>query len=106
MHKLTSQLFLVVADSSTAADYRTGYQFMEDTFPALEDEIRKLHKNVGNAKTEGYEVVVGYGGTGVMNAIMYAITSTGKDNEIFAQPPFYPNYISQAASTMAVVNNR
>jgi L-tryptophan--pyruvate aminotransferase len=93
--------------ASTKADFQTTYQGRvvgEGVYAPLEAEIRRLHNNVGNAETEGYEVVLGAGGTGVMNAVLYAIAAAqqnGTTSNIFAQVPFYGNYVQQTANTMA-----
>ena len=100
-----------VACTTTSEDYRNGYQFSESgTFPPLEEEIRKLHKNVGNAEIEGYEIVIGNGGTGVMNAILYAVASQASSSSassppsILVQAPFYTNYKNQVLSTYSNPN--
>jgi len=60
----------------------------------LEEKIKELHQKVGNAKTEGYEVVPAYGALMVLDALLYAITESGKEDyyEVFVQPPFYARY--------------
>jgi hypothetical protein len=60
---------------------------------------------VGNAETEGYTIVLGEGATGVMNAVMYALAATSAANEtrsVFAQAPYYGNYVAQTWNAMAV----
>jgi L-tryptophan--pyruvate aminotransferase len=95
--------------SSIASDFQTEYQGRivgEGIYKPLEEEIRRLHANVGNAETEGYTVVLGVGGTGVMNSVLYALASLAATNAttssgIYAQPPYYGNYLPQTQNTMA-----
>jgi len=86
--------------TATGADYQTEYTFTT-AYPPLLDEIRKLHSNVGNAETEGYEIVLGVGATGVMNSLMYALAVVEGNStcKIFSQKPHYGNYVPQALNT-------
>ncbi|GMH92355.1 hypothetical protein TrVE_jg2607 [Triparma verrucosa] len=77
--------------------YQTPYTFTTAYQPLL-DEIIKLHGNVGNAKTDGYEIVLGVGATGVMNSVLYAVAKRG-GRTITAQAPHYGNYVQQTQNT-------
>ncbi|CAI0463574.1 unnamed protein product [Linum tenue] len=51
--------------------------------PELQDAIRRVHLIVGNARTEGYHVVVGTGSTILFQAALYALSSS---SAVVAQP--------------------
>lgn len=68
-------------------DFKTLYG---SAVPSLLDSIRQLHALVGNANTTGKEIVLGYGGTNVIIAALWAIQYF-RDTPltIFAEPPHY-----------------
>ncbi|GMH85677.1 hypothetical protein TL16_g10307 [Triparma laevis f. inornata] len=89
--------------SETGADFQTEYTFTT-AYPPLLKEIKELHANVGNAETEGYEIVLGVGATGVMNSLLYALAASSPSNitlTITAQAPHYGNYVPQTQNTYA-----
>lgn len=45
----------------------------------LNNAIRELHEKVGNAETEGYNIVIGNGATHVISSIMWAYSDTARD---------------------------
>ena len=45
----------------------------------LNKAIRELHEKVGNAETEGYNIVIGNGATHVISSIMWAYSDTARD---------------------------
>lgn len=42
--------------------------------PKLESEIKRLHHVVGNAKTEGFFIIVGNGSSQLIQAALYALS--------------------------------
>lgn len=104
-------------------DYRTGYEHFShliyenddenvyhnvneirvlgSTFtPALNKVIRSLHRQVGNAQVDGYTIVLGTGGAGLISAAIWALTEihkqkTNRNNDVmrvFARTPFFGAY--------------
>lgn len=55
---------------------------------ALVEEIKKLHKYVGNAETSGYTVIVGNGASQIVSAVGYAL-SKARINNVLLVPPFW-----------------
>jgi len=76
---------------------------------ALNDSIRSLHRLTGNAKEEGYELVVGAGATQLIVAALYGYyelheQATGqRDVNVFTQKPFWPVF-GQMASFNALTS--
>jgi aspartate/methionine/tyrosine aminotransferase len=56
---------------------------MKGDFPKITERlnnvIRELHKKVGNAETEGYNIVIGNGATHVIASIMWAYSDTTRE---------------------------
>lgn len=52
--------------------------------------IRELHEKVGNAETEGYNIVIGNGATHVIASIMSAYSDVGRD--VCVQAPAWPMF--------------
>jgi len=48
--------------------------------------------------------VIGVGGTGVMNSVLYALATLGFNREVLVQAPYYNNYKGQVENTMSFVN--
>ncbi|KAK9816534.1 hypothetical protein WJX72_001636 [[Myrmecia] bisecta] len=71
-----------------------GYAFSHH--PALESAIRGIHAMVGNAITEGREVVLGIGSSQLISAAMFALSTSGATN-IYAEAPYYNAYKSYAS---------
>lgn len=62
--------------------------------PGLEREVRRLHRLVGNAATEGYHVLVGTGSMQLFQAALYALCSpapVGSDGpvSVVSPAPYY-----------------
>ncbi|KAL0482683.1 tryptophan aminotransferase-related protein [Acrasis kona] len=90
------------------SDYRTGYEhashmiYEDDTkntwstiTPEINKAIRQLHKQVKNAEVDGYSIVLGTGGTGVITAAIWALTQIANNKEptrVFARTPFFGAY--------------
>ena len=90
-------------------DYRSPYQMHggDLEYAPLEKAIRRLHAVVGNAVTEGYELVVGHGSTGVMKSAMYALSLNHVgETQFFSVPPCYGKYKSQADSLFTRVSSK
>ncbi|KAL5723897.1 L-tryptophan--pyruvate aminotransferase [Ranunculus cassubicifolius] len=64
--------------------------------PEFADEIRRLHKLVGNANTEGSYIVVGTGSTQLFQAALYALSPPDATDPIsvVSAAPFYSSYPS------------
>jgi FtsP/CotA-like multicopper oxidase with cupredoxin domain len=62
----------------------------------LNKAIRDLHTTVGNAKTDGYNVVLGAGGVQILDSLMWSFTqlkrNANRSMAVFARPPYYPHY--------------
>eukprot|EP01135_Chromosphaera_perkinsii_P010193 Nk52_evm59s2039 gene=Nk52_evmTU59s2039 len=66
----------------------------------------RIHAAVGNAITDGYELVVGHGSTGVMKSAMHALSMQNLgETEFFSRPPCYGKYKSQADSLLTRVSD-
>ncbi|CAA6665507.1 unnamed protein product [Spirodela intermedia] len=65
--------------------------FME---PKLAGEIIRLHRLVGNARTEGRHIVVGTGSTQLFQAALYALSSPDalEPVSVVSAAPFYSSY--------------
>lgn len=50
--------------------------------PELESSIRRLHRLVGNAATDGCHVVVGTGSTQLLQAVLYALSSGDSPHQV------------------------
>ena len=61
------------------------------TWEPLKNEIRKLHKLIGNAETDGYEIVLGHGISQLISASVYALTKQGAMN-LYVDPPYWPRF--------------
>jgi hypothetical protein len=71
--------------------------FYGDTVPSLPDAIRNLHAMVGNANAANKTIILGYGGTHMLFAAVYAInTLEGRPMTLFSPAPHY-SYASFAA---------
>ncbi|CAI9116469.1 OLC1v1017622C1 [Oldenlandia corymbosa var. corymbosa] len=80
--------------------HRMGYEFEDGSLISkqLEKQIRRLHKTVGNAVTEGRYIVFGAGSTQLLNAAVHALSSTTGSSspaKVVASAPYYPVYKSQ-----------
>lgn len=77
--------------------YRMGYEIFCPLVPALENEIRALHKMVGNAVTEGRYILIGTGETQLMMAAYstFSLDAQGLPVNVFASPPYYDAYERQ-----------
>ncbi|KAE8814551.1 Tryptophan aminotransferase 1 [Hordeum vulgare] len=62
--------------------------------PSFEREVRRLHRIVGNATTEGYHVLVGTGSSQLFQAALYALAPPTSDAPIsvVSPTPFYSMY--------------
>jgi L-tryptophan--pyruvate aminotransferase len=59
--------------------------------PGFEREVRRLHRLVGNAVTEGYHFLVGTGSTQLFQAALYALSPAedGKPMSVVSPAPYY-----------------
>jgi aspartate/methionine/tyrosine aminotransferase len=94
-------------------DYRTGYEHFSHLIyeddglnigstitPSLNAVIRKLHKQVGNAEVDGYNIVLGTGGAGLISAAIWALSTIHRERtnrtqdvmRVFARTPFFGAY--------------
>lgn len=73
------------------ADLKKFCWFLE---PKLEQEIRRLHEVVGNAKAEGHHVVVGNGSSQLLQAALYALSPKDQPDpvSVVSAAPFYSCY--------------
>ena len=71
--------------------YRMGYDLPKTIIPALENEIRAMHRLVGNAVTEGRYIVVGAGETQLAMAayMAFSLNTQGAPLNVFSAPPYY-----------------
>ncbi|KAG8366084.1 hypothetical protein BUALT_Bualt17G0039100 [Buddleja alternifolia] len=63
--------------------------------PKLEQEIRNLHNNVGNAIVENRHVIVGTGSSQLILAALFALSETLNDPNpvnVVSAPPYYSSY--------------
>ncbi|GFP88005.1 tryptophan aminotransferase-related protein 2 [Phtheirospermum japonicum] len=64
--------------------------------PKLEDEIKNLHENVGNAVTENRHVVVGTGSSQLILAALFALSNSVNDPinpvSVVSASPYYSSY--------------
>jgi len=72
-------------------NYQSG---IDELLPPLDAVIRELHQVVGNARTDGYELVLAYGAFMVLDSALYVITQAGDQDyyNVMAQTPFYARY--------------
>ncbi|CAL1395253.1 unnamed protein product [Linum trigynum] len=67
--------------------------------PELQEAIRRVHRIVGNARTEGYHVVVGTGSTVLFQAALYALSSSSaavaQPMKVVCAAPYYSQYKEQ-----------
>ena len=75
--------------------HRMGYTFSDGSYISemLVNHIRKLHKSVGNANTEGKYIIFGAGSTQLLNAAVYALSpnsSLEPPAKVVATAPYYP----------------
>lgn len=81
--------------------YRMSYVLVEGASSApltlaLETEIRKLHKLVGNAVVEGKYIVLGTGSMQLLNAAVASLSPTsGNPASVVSATPYYGAYRSQ-----------
>ncbi|XP_021771466.1 tryptophan aminotransferase-related protein 3-like [Chenopodium quinoa] len=80
--------------------HRMGYTYInpyaETLSTELEKYIRKLHKLVGNAETEGRHIVFGTGSTQLLNAAVYALSSNSSNPAfVVTSTPYYSTYKEQ-----------
>ncbi|WCJ43308.1 tryptophan aminotransferase related 1 [Euphorbia peplus] len=87
------------APSSTiviAGWHRMSYTFNDQSFMSkeLENVIRNLHSQVGNALTQGRYIIFGAGATQLLNAAVHSLSSHNSSSpaNIVASIPFYPVY--------------
>jgi aspartate/methionine/tyrosine aminotransferase len=101
--------------------YHMGYLQNPRVFPAggiakpvdriselMDNSIRQLHKRVGNAETNGTNVVMGAGGVQLLDALMFALTQGRNENRsmaVFARPPYYPHFRQAAGLNPLTVSN-
>jgi hypothetical protein len=96
---------LVYEDDKLDIDYLKGLGKLETLTtptitPHLNKVIRQLHKQHGNAETDGYTIVLGTGGTALISAAEWALstiyrTKENKPNDlvrVFARSPFFGAY--------------
>ncbi|KAG5520822.1 hypothetical protein RHGRI_033405 [Rhododendron griersonianum] len=60
--------------------------------PELENEIKRLHRVVGNASVDDYHVVVGTGSSQLLQATLYALCSPSDDSNpvnVVSAAPYY-----------------
>ncbi|XP_010251125.1 PREDICTED: L-tryptophan--pyruvate aminotransferase 1-like [Nelumbo nucifera] len=62
--------------------------------PELAEEVRRLHRLVGNAVTEDRHIVVGTGSTQLFQAALYALSSPDADEpmSVVSAAPYYSSY--------------
>ncbi|KAK6160221.1 hypothetical protein DH2020_003602 [Rehmannia glutinosa] len=63
--------------------------------PKLEEEIKTLHKNVGNAITENRHIIVGTGSSQLILAALYALSDSLNDPNpvsVVSAAPYYSSY--------------
>ncbi|KAK1440396.1 hypothetical protein QVD17_06221 [Tagetes erecta] len=75
--------------------HRMSYDYADHNMMSIELEnfIRKLHSIAGNAITKGRYMVFGVGSSQLLNAAVYALSST--PSKVLASTPFYPVYKDQ-----------
>lgn len=82
---------------STQASYRIGYNgdtgFMNSIEPSIQDQLRQLHKKVGNAVTEGYQIIFGHSVQELMTAAVIAMSynELPKNTTVTGSKVYYPN---------------
>ncbi|EOD06631.1 hypothetical protein EMIHUDRAFT_53100, partial [Emiliania huxleyi CCMP1516] len=83
------------APLSVLPSYHIGY---DAHVPRLEAAIRSLHGLVGNAVTDGREVVVGIGSTELIAAALYALSPTQDEAtaSVWSRAPYYSGYKQSA----------
>eukprot|EP01102_Stenamoeba_stenopodia_P001854 TRINITY_DN11679_c0_g1_i1.p1 TRINITY_DN11679_c0_g1~~TRINITY_DN11679_c0_g1_i1.p1 ORF type:complete len:415 (-),score=80.31 TRINITY_DN11679_c0_g1_i1:38-1282(-) len=94
------------------SNYRSGYQLssvlldggnLTGIQPYLKQAIVDLHAEVGNAVTDGYNIVLGSGATQLIAAVVYAYAQvTGAPVVAFAQTPYYDGYPQWAMFNPAI----
>ena len=62
--------------------------FME---PLFDQQVRRLHRTVGNAAVDGYHVLVGTGSTQLFMAALYALSPADADQptSVVSTAPYY-----------------
>ncbi|XP_028798211.1 tryptophan aminotransferase-related protein 4-like [Neltuma alba] len=80
--------------------HRMGYTYSDGSYisEVLVKYIQKLHKTVGNAKTDGRFIIFGAGSTQLLNAAVYAFSpnsSLHSPAKVVATAPYYPVYRQQ-----------
>nr|BAJ91897.1 predicted protein [Hordeum vulgare subsp. vulgare] len=65
--------------------------FME---PLFDQQVRRLHRTVGNAAVDGYHVLVGTGSTQLFMAALYALSPADADQpmSVVSTAPYYSSY--------------
>eukprot|EP00192_Tetraselmis_astigmatica_P005029 CAMPEP_0117648714 /NCGR_PEP_ID=MMETSP0804-20121206/564_1 /TAXON_ID=1074897 /ORGANISM="Tetraselmis astigmatica, Strain CCMP880" /LENGTH=497 /DNA_ID=CAMNT_0005454359 /DNA_START=66 /DNA_END=1556 /DNA_ORIENTATION=+ len=77
----------------TMPSFRIGYA-NNGHLPELEAVVRKLHAKVGNANTEGCQIVFGVGSTQLIGAAWFALANATGSNPalVWGKAPFYSGY--------------
>ncbi|KAG8044080.1 hypothetical protein GUJ93_ZPchr0452g16391 [Zizania palustris] len=62
--------------------------------PELDQQVRRLHRTVGNAAVDGYHVIVGTGSTQLFMAALYALSpdAAGDPISVVSTAPYYSSY--------------
>ncbi|KAL5226846.1 hypothetical protein ABZP36_015111 [Zizania latifolia] len=61
--------------------------------PELDQQVRRLHRTVGNAAVDGYHVIVGTGSTQLFMAALYALSpDAGEPISVVSTAPYYSSY--------------
>ena len=93
--QLIEKLFdKTIAQSRTSISWGMNYDYAQ-TWQPLKDQIVKLHKLIGNAETNGYEIVIGNGISQLLSASTYALSKKGVGN-ICAGAPHWSRFESLA----------
>ncbi|KAE9454657.1 hypothetical protein C3L33_13456, partial [Rhododendron williamsianum] len=90
------KLFLerLLAIQGTSSQFLSYFSDSKNVFlePELENEIKRLHRVVGNASVDDYHVVVGAGSTQLLQATLYALCSPADDSNpvnVVSVVPYY-----------------
>uniref|UniRef100_A0ACD5VDW5 Uncharacterized protein n=1 Tax=Avena sativa TaxID=4498 RepID=A0ACD5VDW5_AVESA len=62
--------------------------------PGFDQQVRRLHRTVGNAAVDGYHVLVGTGSTQLFMAALYALSppNAGEPMSVVSTAPYYSSY--------------
>jgi len=80
------------AEINEPASYRSGYGsgLLKSM---LREQVRTLHDIVGNAETNGYQIVFGSGATDLIGASLYALSNcSAAPGYVFVKAPYYSAY--------------